>query len=158
SRQRPLGGRFSVTCASRQSPAGGKAVRSRCESGTRSCGACGWSRGGACPTPRLHIVRRKLMRLHLFVGAVVSVCVLFGSGCQAGANDTSQTQSALNALTPGPSQNPGVAGAQASPVPVANIDVSPSQVPEGTVTLSLAFEPARHMQDQTMALAAAASN
>jgi hypothetical protein len=104
------------------------------------------------------------MRLHLFAGAVVPTCILFSIGCLASANPAGQTTSAAqstvtssasSALTPGPAQAPGAVGAQASPIPVAVIDVSPGQVPEGGVSLSLAFEPARHMQDQTAALAAA---
>jgi hypothetical protein len=38
--------------------------------------------------------------------------------------------------------------AQASPVPALIVQVSPAQVPVGNVTVSLAFEPPRHMEDE----------
>ncbi len=69
----------------------------------------------------------------------------------------------------GPSPSPGVANPVASPstgpstlgtpgagvtpaLPPAVVDVSPAQVPVGTVTLSLSLEPARHMLAQTVAV------
>ena len=103
------------------------------------------------------------MRLHSLAWAVAPACILFLSGCLASGNQAAQatpaaqsvTSSVSTALTPGPARTPGAVGAQASPIPVAVIDVSPGQVPDGSVSLSLAFEAARHMQDQTAVIAAA---
>ena len=96
------------------------------------------------------------MRWYLLGRAIVPICVLLGAGCASGANSSSgapAAQAAVSAspqagLATGPSQTVAVPGAQASPVPAASVQVSPPNVAVGSVSLSLAFEPPRHMEDE----------
>jgi hypothetical protein len=84
------------------------------------------------------------MRSNLPGWALIPLCVLIGAGCASNATPAATTPVAT---TPQPAAAAGAA--QASPVPVANVQVSPGNVPVGNVTLSLTFEAARHMQDET---------
>jgi hypothetical protein len=93
------------------------------------------------------------MRWYLLGRAIIPFCMLLGAGCAATANSTNAptttaTSAQAAAVTLTPSQAAGVAAAQASPVPAATTQVSPDQVPVGSVTVSLAFESPRHMEDE----------
>src|SRR4051812_46919240 len=92
------------------------------------------------------------MRLYLLGRAIIPICVILGTGCgssQSASSETTATGSPAAGPGLSPSQTPGVASAQASPVPAASLQVSPTVVPIGNVSLTLAFEPARHMEDET---------
>jgi Fe2+ transport protein len=101
------------------------------------------------------------MRWHLLGRIIIPLGLFVGAGCASNpaagpAAQTTATTAQAAAGTVTPAQAPAAVGAQASPVPAANIQVSPASVPVGNVTLSLAFEPARHMQDETRMVAGAA--
>lgn len=88
------------------------------------------------------------MRLIPLCQALMPLCIVVGAGCAANPAPAASTPSAATSQL---NQTPAgaIAGTQASPVPVANVQVSPATVPVGSVTLSLAFEQARHMEDET---------
>lgn len=93
------------------------------------------------------------MRWYLLGRALVPICMLVGMGCTTAAN-VQNADSATPVATPvstpvAPSQTPGVAGAQPSPVPPASLQVTPPDVSVGNVSMSLSFETARHMEDET---------
>lgn len=95
------------------------------------------------------------MRWYLFGRAIIPICVLLAAGCSGGDSNAGNPASVNGSSSAGggssPSQTPG--GAQASPVPAAVVQVSPPAVPVGNVSVSLAFEPARHMEDETRVVA-----
>jgi hypothetical protein len=96
------------------------------------------------------------MRWNLLGRALIPIGILVGAACASNPNaQPGATSVASSAQGISPSQTPGV-GTQASPVPVANLQVSPPDVSVGGVSLSLAFEAARHMEDETRALAVGA--
>jgi hypothetical protein len=91
------------------------------------------------------------MRLNLPGRALIPLCVLVSAGCAS--NPASVSSTPAGAATPQAAAGVVGAQAQASPVPVANVQVSPATVPVGNVTLTLNFEAARHMEDQTRMMA-----
>lgn len=97
------------------------------------------------------------MRWYLLGRALLPVCVLVGAGCASDANSQNASSATPVSATPiAPSQTPAVAGAQPSPVPPASLQVTPPDVSVGGVSMSLSFEPARHMQVETRSVAASA--
>jgi hypothetical protein len=80
------------------------------------------------------------------LAGAIPLCVLFASGCGTAATTPPE-------LTPSTSASAQAVVPNGSPtaVPTALFDVSPADQRVGGVTLSLAFEPPRHMVDQTAA-------
>jgi hypothetical protein len=79
------------------------------------------------------------------------------AGCSAAPSTSGSNSTPVSgalALTPSTAAAAAAVGAQASPVPAASVAVSPGQLPVGNVTLSLAFEAPRHMEDETRIMAA----
>ena len=89
--------------------------------------------------------------------SVALAVLIVTCGCvasPAGAPSASPGVLASPVASPSPAAAAsGANGAAATPaLPPATVDVSPSQVQLGTVTLSMALEPARHMLAQAAAL------
>jgi hypothetical protein len=93
------------------------------------------------------------------VGLALPLCaIVVASACVNAPNGTSPAQATATGATSSPV--PTVIGAvSASPtaLPAATIDVSPAEQRVGGISLSLSFEPPRHMVDQAMVTAAAAT-
>lgn len=89
------------------------------------------------------------------LGIAFPLCVLMSAGC-GGAPDAQPAGTPASSSSPQPVANPvSSAIAIGSPSPVAataTIDVSPAEQRVGAISMSLSFEPPRHMLDQLMAL------
>jgi uncharacterized protein involved in high-affinity Fe2+ transport len=94
------------------------------------------------------------MRLPLLGRSLIPLLILLGAGCAANPN-TQPVATSVSQQSAQPSGTPNP-NAQPSPIPAASIQVSPPEVPSGTVSMSLNFEPPRHMEDETRAAALSA--
>ena len=101
------------------------------------------------------------MRWLLFGRAIIPVCALLGAGCVVDTNPSTAGPAGRASSTTSQPAAPTVTalqtvtGMQPTAVPAAIIQVSPGTVPVGTFSVSLAFEPARHLQDETKMFATA---
>jgi hypothetical protein len=92
-------------------------------------------------------------RTALLCAIPLTLAWVSGCGNVPGAS-TDQTPGAIASPQPAANQitSSGIAVGSPSPyAPAATLDVSPAQQRVGNISISLAFEPARHMLDQAMA-------